>query len=107
MECISDNKCREVWGSNVINITPRHQCADKNGVSPCSGDSGGPLTKVNNKGITVLVGNLGQAHTRKGSKDYSDQNLIMFASNNTKPNFLRFISGAKLLDHKSLNKDVI
>ena len=59
MDCISDNNCMQLWANKGydMKINSRHQCADRNGVSPCSGDSGSPLTKVNNKGVTVLVGN--------------------------------------------------
>merc|ERR1712131_98090 len=60
IDCISDSDCRKVWGG--MTITPRHQCADKNGVSLCMGDSGSPLTKVNSKGETVLIGNVSAGH---------------------------------------------
>ena len=68
IECISDNDCRKVWTS--IPITPRQQCADKDGVSSCMGDSGGPLTRVNSNGETVLLGNVSWGHSKCGLKGY-------------------------------------
>ena len=51
-------------------IGPRHQCVDKNNVSPCMGDSGGPLTRVNKDGETVLLGNYSWGHSRCDLKGF-------------------------------------
>ena len=69
IECISDSKCRQVWGGTNT-IGPRQQCADKNGVSSCMGDSGGPLTRVNKNGETVLLGNVSWGHGRCDLRGY-------------------------------------
>jgi len=59
---VSQADCQAVWG-DVIEITDRIQCAGGNGVSSCMGDSGGPLTIVEN-GVTTLIGAVSWVQSR-------------------------------------------
>lgn len=53
---VSQKDCQAVW-DGVIEITDRIQCAGGNSVSSCMGDSGGPLTIVDEQtGVTTLIG---------------------------------------------------
>jgi len=60
---VSQADCQAVWG-DVIEITDRIQCAGGNGVSSCMGDSGGPLTIVDDNGVTTLIGAVSWVQSR-------------------------------------------
>merc|ERR1711990_68094 len=59
IDCITIAECKKVW--RIQTLGPRQQCANSNGVTSCMGDSGGPLTTMEN-GQQVLLGNVSWGH---------------------------------------------
>ena len=57
--CITNEECKKVW--RLLPLTSRHQCANVDKATSCMGDSGGPLTTMEN-GVKVLLGNVSWVH---------------------------------------------
>merc|ERR1712127_404692 len=66
-ECITNAVCRQTWLFQTL--TSRQQCADYPGSTSCMGDSGGPLTYVQN-GQDVLLGNVSWGHSKCSTNGY-------------------------------------
>ncbi|CAG5079017.1 Oidioi.mRNA.OKI2018_I69.PAR.g9147.t1.cds [Oikopleura dioica] len=66
-ECITNAVCRQTWLFQTL--TSRQQCADYAGVTSCMGDSGGPLTYVQD-GQEVLLGNVSWGHSKCSTNGY-------------------------------------
>ena len=61
ISCITLDECKKVW--SVQTLTSRMQCASSDGVTSCMGDSGGPLT-IMEDGQRRLLGNVSWGHSK-------------------------------------------
>ena len=61
IDCITIEECKKVWVGETL--TSRQQCANSDGVTSCMGDSGGPLTVMEN-GERKLLGNVSWGNGR-------------------------------------------
>ena len=67
MQCITNEECKKTW--RLQTLTSRQQCAEVDNGTSCMGDSGGPLTTMEN-GKKVLLGNVSWGHSGCASNGY-------------------------------------
>lgn len=67
MRCITNEECKKTW--RLQTLTSRQQCAEVADGTSCMGDSGGPLTTMEN-GTKVLLGNVSWGHSQCASNGY-------------------------------------
>merc|ERR1712136_203156 len=61
MKCITIAECKKTWRTQTL--TGRQQCAEQDNATSSMGDSGGPLTYMEN-GTKVLLGNVSWGHSQ-------------------------------------------
>merc|ERR1711936_1157586 len=67
MQCITTAECKKTWRNQTLG--PRQQCAEVSGGTSCMGDSGGPLT-VMEDGARKLLANVSWGHSGCASNGY-------------------------------------
>jgi len=67
VQCITNDECKKTW--RLQTLTSRQQCAEVADGTSCMGDSGGPLTMMEN-GKKVLLGNVSWGHSGCASNGY-------------------------------------
>ena len=67
INCITNAECKKVW--RLQTLTSRQQCGNVDEATSCMGDSGGPLTMMEN-GTKVLLGNVSWGHSKCASTGY-------------------------------------
>merc|ERR1712179_156487 len=67
LQCITNRECKKTW--LLQTLTSRQQCAEVDNGTSCMGDSGGPLTTMEN-GAKVLLGNVSWGHSKCAVNGY-------------------------------------